>query len=204
MSGASRLGPHPDLLAQPISLLNRSHVDAATQGHAQPSLASARFEVIGQVTNPDVDSPIFGRRAESAWLARMRHEAGDQLVLAAGACAPGELEWRVEQLSTFWVEPEDEMSRPFYCASPLGVRGRYILGAVVNTPDLAGLRMILADGTTLEEEVADGWVLLFATFNSPDQWADWARVQFIDRTGSVVYEEKHWVNPDKTPPEWEE
>jgi hypothetical protein len=202
MSGASRHGPHPDLLAQAISLLNRSHADATKQGHALPSLASARLEVIGQITNPEVDSPIFGRRAESAWLARIRLEDGDELVLAAGACAPGESEWHIEQLSTAGVAPV-EMSMPFDFASSLGAPGRYIVGAVVNTPDLAGLRLILADGTTFEAEVADGWVLLFAAFSSPDQWADWARLQFIDRTGRVVREEKQWVHPDKMPPEWE-
>ena|SRR5215216_221531 len=145
MSGASRLGPHPDLTIPAIDLLNRSHADSVAQGLFKPSLASVRFEVLCQVTITDVDSPIFGRRPESAWLARMRHEDGDELVLAAGVFTPEKSDWHIEQMSNTPVEPDDWTSKPFFSASALGAPGRYIFGAVVNSPDLAVLRMILAD-----------------------------------------------------------
>jgi hypothetical protein len=98
---------------------------------------------------------------------------------------------------------EDATAKPFFCASPLGGAGRYACGAIVSSPDLAAWRLILCDGTSFEDRVSNGGLLLFATLHSPAQWADWARLEFLDRQGTVVYEEKHWMHPYELPAEWE-
>lgn len=199
-----RAAPHPNLVDSVFFELSRTFADAARQGAVMPSLETMRIEVLQQRTNLDHESPFMGRRAESAWLALLHHEAGEHLAVAIGVRNIGRSEWNIEQMATFPVDlGASATTKPLHLAPPLGGVGRYVVGAVVTSPQIAAARLILADGTTFED-AADGSLLLFATLRSPEQWADLAKLQFLDRKGNIVFEERHCVAPYEVLPDPED
>jgi hypothetical protein len=85
-------------------------------------------------------------------------------------------------------------SQPFELTGVGGV-GRYIIGGIVASSEIAAFRLTLAEGTVFEEPVVDGSCLLFAPLRSPEQWAEDATFEILDRGGRAILTEKHWVNP---------
>lgn len=194
---------HPDLVDLLIERAERQRTVATEVNplHLAAALATPitadQIVLLQQRTILDHSTLLEGSRQESAVLARFRLGGADQLILAVVARSGEDEPWRFAQVRTKVLDLE--APNP-YKGAVLGGMGRHVVGGVVTSPEIAAIRLVLADATVLAESVSNGSALLFASLHTPNQWAKEATFELVDREGTVVFSEKHWVNPYGPPP----
>lgn len=206
MDPIGRAGPHPDLVQLVVDHLERSRQRRAMERVASERRVSlspvttGQIEVLQQRTFQNHETLRFGRRSESAWLALLRQEETLFVVLCLAA-SENNTNWRIAQLSVRLLAVGNPPELPPYFQTALGGLGRYVLGVLVRSPEVTKVRLKLADGTILEDNVSNSSALLFVTFRSAEQWSGEATLEILDRGGRLILSERKWVHPDANPPD---
>jgi hypothetical protein len=189
--------PHPDLLSLLVDHAEAQRLTWQAAGYSMPvtPITASQLTILQQRSFHSRITLDHESRPESAVLARLQLNHIVYLILAAIAQRDGE--WYIEQIAQKVLDLG--ASKPFKNMI-LGGLGRHIVGTVSRSPEIAAIRLTFADGCVLEDRLVDGSALLFAAFDSPEQWAQEATFQIIDRHGRVIASEHHWVNPYERPP----
>lgn len=179
------------------SKTNAKRFGRITQGWSnKPS--SVNLTTLKATRPVDHASIVFGEVSESAELSIVEIDGQKVLSLAVGSSPQGKTAWRVNQRVTQQMVSEEVSQQPFDLITATGM-GHHVVALIAHSPEIGSIRATLADGSVFSDNVTNGVALLFLTLHLPAEWEERAKFEIIDREGSIVSTDAHWVNPHTFP-----
>jgi len=194
MSAASpgAAGPHPDLTALIAASLN-----ALGRG---ATATPAQVTVLQRRTFAELPHPhprVGGRIALASCLALLHGTAQETLVLFEAMRPTGAEDWGPGgNLTTMAV---DARRCPFTAVGSIIPRTGLNVGVLIAAPDVAAVRIELADGTSVEDTPCRRSIQVVALFRSPAAWAGDATVRVLDSAGKELATQRLAMSPGGPP-----
>lgn len=167
---------------------------ARRDGHPRASDGAQR-RTFAELPHPH---PLVGGRiALASCLALLHGTAQETLVLFEAMRPTGAADWGPGgNLTTMAV---DARRRPFTAVGSIIPRTGLNVGVLIAAPDVAAVRIELADGTSVEDTPSRRSIQVVALFRSPAAWAGDATVRVLDSAGKELATQRLAMSPGGRP-----
>lgn len=189
-------GPHPDLSGLVISHFMRTSVNL--------SVRREQLEVLQQRTFFDLPHPNpqlrkSNRTSISSCLAILHLPApgDDLLVLCAAAQEQAQAEWLI--VGSTVQEMGNPPLKPYVAVGHIMPKTALVFGLFVVNPQVAALRVELADGTIAEDSVSNKTLHLLVPFRTNAAIAREALVRVLDQGGKEIVAQRAHVQQSPPP-----